>query len=196
MEQLEIAGFKKEELTIDMAKAQLLSLIYFIPAAILLGLPYYFLWAVDYNLQTIIDMVPARLSVAVSMFTICGVLIVGVVLHELIHGLTWAMFAKSGFKSIRFGVVWKFLTPYCHCKEPLLVKHYMIGALMPALLLGLLPSIIALFTGNLFYFVFGLFFTLAAGGDFMIINLLRRVDYNALVQDHPSKIGCYIYKKV
>ena len=196
MEQLEIAGFKKEELTIDMAKAQLLSLIYFIPAAILLGLPYYFLWAVDYNLQTIIDMVPARLSVAVSMFTICGVLIVGVVLHELIHGLTWAMFAKGGFKSIRFGVVWKFLTPYCHCKEPLLVKHYMIGALMPALLLGLLPSIIALFTGNLFYFVFGLFFTLAAGGDFMIINLLRRVDYNALVQDHPSKIGCYIYKKV
>jgi predicted neutral ceramidase superfamily lipid hydrolase len=196
MESLEIAGFKKEELTIDMAKAQLLSLIYFLPAAILLGLPYYFFWAVDYNLQTIIDMVPARLSMAMTIFTIFGVLIVGVVLHELIHGLTWSMFAKAGFKSIRFGVVWKFLTPYCHCKEPLLVKHYIIGALMPGLLLGLFPSLIALVTGNLFLFVFGLFFTLAAGGDFMIIKLLRRVDYNALVQDHPSRIGCYIYKPV
>jgi hypothetical protein len=36
---------------------------------------------------------------------------IGIILHELIHGITWAKYTKDGFKSIRFGVLWKFLTP-------------------------------------------------------------------------------------
>jgi hypothetical protein len=32
------------------------------------------------------------------------------IMHELIHGITWAKYTKDGFKSIRFGVLWKFLT--------------------------------------------------------------------------------------
>jgi hypothetical protein len=196
MELQEIVGFRKEELTIDMAKAQLLSLIYFLPVAIVLGLPFYFIWATDYNLQTIMEMVPKGIGVGGAMFFICTLLMGGIVLHELLHGVTFAIFAKQGLKSVKFGVMWAFLTPYCHCKEPLLVKHYILGALMPGLVMGILPLILALLTGNFFLFVFGMFFPLAAGGDFMMVNLLRKVDINALVQDHPSKIGCYLYKPV
>jgi hypothetical protein len=196
METQEFVGFRKEELTIDMAKAQLLSLIYFLPGAMLFGLPFYFIWAADYNLETIIEMVPKSIGVGGAIFFICTVLMGGIVLHELIHGLTFALFAKQGFKSIKFGVMWAFLTPYCHCKEPLLVKHYILGALMPGLVMGILPMAVALMTGNLLVFGFGLFFTLAAGGDFMIVNLLRQVKFDALVIDHPSKIGCYLYKPI
>jgi hypothetical protein len=35
-------------------------------------------------------------------------LTIGIILHELIHGITWAKYTKDGFKSIRFGVLWKF----------------------------------------------------------------------------------------
>jgi hypothetical protein len=41
-----------------------------------------------------------------------------------------------------------------------------------------------------------MFFTMAAGGDFLIINLIRKEKSSALVQDHPTEAGCYIYRKI
>jgi hypothetical protein len=40
-----------------------------------------------------------------------------------------------------------------------------------------------------------MFFTMAAAGDFMIINLIRKENKIDFVQDHPSEAGCYIYRK-
>ena len=87
------------------------------------------------------------------------------------------------------------LTPYCHCTEPLKVKQYIWGAITPAIILGFIPSILAILTGNLGILIFGMFFTMAAGGDFLIINLIRKENKNDFVQDHPSEAGCYIYRK-
>jgi hypothetical protein len=127
---------------------------------------------------------------------IIGILILGIIVHELIHGITWAKFADNGFKSIKFGVLWKMLTPYCHCKEPLTVRQYTIGAIAPAIILGFLPAIIAILTGNLGLLIFGIFFTMAAGGDFLIVNMISKENKDDLVQDHPSEAGCYIYRKI
>lgn len=124
------------------------------------------------------------------------VLLAGIVVHELIHGATFALFAKHGFKSIKFGILLKMLTPYCHCKEPLKVKQYIVGAIMPAIILGLLPGIIAIFTGNVFLLIFAIFFTGAAAGDFMIINLIYKEDKDTMGLDHPSEAGCFIFKKI
>ncbi|HPR33193.1 MAG TPA: DUF3267 domain-containing protein [Prolixibacteraceae bacterium] len=117
------------------------------------------------------------------------------VAHELIHGVVWALAASRGFRSISFGILWKLVTPYCHCREPLQVKHYILGALMPALVLGFIPAIIALITGRLGLLIFGIFFTIAAVGDFMVIWLLRNEHRNTWVEDHPSEAGCFIYRK-
>ena len=127
---------------------------------------------------------------------ILGIIMLGIVIHELIHGITWACFAKDGYKSIKFGVLWKMLTPYCPCKEPLNVRQYIIGAFTPAIILGFMPSLIAIIVGNLGLLIFGIFFTMAAGGDFLIINLIRKENKDDLVQDHPSEAGCYIYRKL
>ena len=43
-----------------------------------------------------------------------------------------------------------------------------------------------------YLFVFGFFFTFAAGGDFLILWLLRKEKDTYMVQDHPKKIGCII----
>jgi len=56
------------------------------------------------------------------------------------------------------------------------------------------PLIISLITGNILVFLFGIFFMLAAGGDFLIVSMLRKVDAGLLVQDHPSKIGCLLHR--
>ncbi|MBN2777036.1 MAG: DUF3267 domain-containing protein [Bacteroidales bacterium] len=76
------------------------------------------------------------------------VFIGGVVLHEILHAITWGIFAKKGFKSIKFGFKIKYLTPYCHCKEALRVKHYKLGAAMPLIILGIIPSLYGIVFGD------------------------------------------------
>ncbi len=119
----------------------------------------------------------------------------GIVAHELLHGVFWAIYAKNGFKSIKFGILRQYVTPYCHCKEPLKVKHYIIGAIMPGIILGFIPLILSLVYGSPGWLFFGIFFTAAASGDFLMIRLLNKEPKNAWVQDHSSEPGYYIYRK-
>jgi len=190
----ELESYKKEKLTINIVWANVFALLIIIPIGIILGLPYYLLWKPHVGIEQQIDNIVAEGLGMKSIIVFC-VIILGIILHEIIHGITWAKFAKAGFKSIKFGVLWKMLTPYCHCKEALNVKQYIIGAIMPAIILGIIPSVIAIIIGNLGLLIFGMFFTLAAGGDLLMINLIRKENSSDLVQDHPSEVGCYIYRK-
>ncbi|UIR56395.1 DUF3267 domain-containing protein [Sphingobacterium sp. SRCM116780] len=185
-------NYKKDELTINPGKAQILGILYAVPFVLLFASIYYLVWGSSILENPFIYF--KNVFGNASLLIIVGGMIVGIVLHELIHGITWSQFAKNGLQSMKFGVIWKYVTPYCHCKEPLLLKHYIIGALMPAIILGFIPSIIAILLGHYGLLVFGLFFTFAAGGDFMMTNLLRKEPMNNLVQDHSSVIGCYVYR--
>ncbi len=116
----------------------------------------------------------------------------GILLHELIHGFTWMSAGRLSFRQIKFGFHWKSLTPYAHCLVPLTVRTYIIGTVMPALVLGFLPFLVALVTGNGWIALFGILFTFAAAGDFLIIWLLRSVRWNQMVKDHSTRVGCVI----
>ncbi len=174
----------QEKITIDIKKANIFGLLILIPIALIYGVPYYLTWGVDNIIS---------LSFPSFLFFII-VFIVGIVLHELIHGITWACYAKSRFKSIRFGIMAAFLTPYCHCKEPLKIKHYILGALAPALILGVIPAIYAIIAGNSLWLLFAIIFTNAACGDILVVWALRKEKRDNYVQDHPSEAGCYVYR--
>ena len=190
----DLENYKKEKLTVDLVWANIFGLLILIPIVLIFGLPYYLLYNEEIDLINTLDgLAPQEIANRGLYFFVT--IILGIVIHELIHGITWARFAKNGFKSIKFGVLWKMLTPYCHCKEPLTVNQYIIGAIAPAIVLGFIPSILAIFIGNLGLLIFGMFFTMAAGGDFLIINLIRKENKDDLVQDHPSEAGCFIYRK-
>ena len=187
----EFEDYKKEKLTIDLVSANAFGLLMLIPIALIYGVPFYLIWKSELNFSEIIKEISENNIVLKGII----VFIIGIIMHELIHGIFWASFAKRGFKSIKFGVLWKMITPYCHCKELLKVKHYIIGGIAPAILMGFIPAIVSMFTGNIWLLVFGSFFTLAACGDFMIVNLIRKEKYDDYVEDHPSEAGCYIYRK-
>ena len=121
-------------------------------------------------------------------------IIVGIALHELIHGLTWALFVKEGVRAIEFGFLKKYLTPYCHCKGYLKVKHYIAGAVMPAIILGIIPTLWAFINGSIMFFILGVYFTVAASGDFLITYMLRNEDGDDYVLDHNSLPGCTVYR--
>ena len=113
----------------------------------------------------------------------------------MIHGIFFAMYAQKGFSAVKFGILWKMLTPYCHCKEPLKIKHYIIALLAPLVLLGIIPGIISLVTGNLMLLVFGIIFSAAAAGDLMIYQLIKKENPEDYVQDHPTEAGYTIFRQ-
>lgn len=187
-------GFVKEEKIIDLAKANFYGFIGLIPIAILYGVPFFLLWPDVFSKEAVKESLDgAFLSLTLGPLII---MVVGVVLHELLHGLTWSLFTKHGFKSIRFGIMKKMLTPYCHCKEPLKIKHYILGAVMPGIVLGFMPFLISLYLGSFSWLLLAIFFTMAAIGDFMIIHLLRKENREDYVLDHPSEAGCYVFRKI
>jgi len=181
--------YKKERKTINLYWANIFAILLILPIILIFGIPYYLIWGIqfdDFSLRQIFG----------SAWIILLILFLGMIAHEFIHGIVWARFAKNGFKSIKFGILWKMITPYCHCKEPLKSKEYRLGAIMPAIILGFIPAILAIIIGNTALLIFGIFFTLTAGGDFLIIYVLRNEKTDTLVEDHPSEAGCYVYRLV
>ena len=186
----------KKELTMGAGEANIYALVFLIPLILILGFPYYYRWPEQFTIEKIKNYLEARELLTIANIGIgIAILVAGVIVHELLHGLAWGMFAKGGWKSIKFGIIWKYVTPYCHSSEPLSVKEYRIGTFLPAVILGFIPSIIAIFVGSLGLMAFGFFFSFAAGGDFLILWLLRNEKASALVQDHPDKVGCFIIRQ-
>ena len=123
-------------------------------------------------------------------------MLLSIPVHEGLHGLGWVGGCKNGWKSIRFGVMWSSLTPYCNCKEVLSVGRYYTGLLMPVTVLGLLPAAAAVITGSAALLAFGLVNILLAGGDLAIGLIIRKyIGKPALLLDHPSECGCLAFLK-
>lgn len=194
---INLENYQKEKLTINLVWANLFAVLIMIPIFVLFGLPYMLIWGSQFsseNLKKVLASISPDFVYGQTLVAF-GILLLGIVVHELIHGIVWSRFAENGFKSIKFGVLWKMLTPYCHCKVPLKVGQYIFGAIMPAVVLGIVPSIVAIVIGNFGWLVFGMFFTMAAAGDFLIIKLLVKEKKDDYVLDHPSEAGCYIFRK-
>ena len=125
-------------------------------------------------------------------------LVVLIVVHELIHGITWSVFAPNGFKDIEFGIMKDSLTPYCTCATPLEKGPYIIGALMPLVVLGIIPTIVAFVTGNMLLLYIGLIMIDAAAGDVMIVVkiLQHKTDADKIMLfDHPTDAGSVIFER-
>lgn len=168
------------EFTLSITKVNLYSLFMIIPLTTIYLIPFILIW--DYKVFETGRKEFMHLFVYMFVF--------GIIIHELLHGITWALFTKKGFRSIKFGL--NGLTPYCHCKEPLKVNHYRLGGAMPLIVMGIIPAISGLFFGNGLFLSVGIFFSWTAGGDILALFMLRKFDKNQLVSDHPDKMGFYL----
>ena len=120
------------------------------------------------------------------------VVLLGIPIHELIHGVSWVIFGRKPFSSVKFGVQWNTFTPYAHLQEPVDVNAYRLGAFLPGSILGILPYGLSLISGNGDLFWFSLVHTSAAGGDWLILWLIRNIRAGVQVEDHPTNAGCYV----
>ncbi len=176
---------KGRKVTISIVKANVFAIVLMVVSAIAFLPPFFMIWK---DRKTV-----SELFGGFGNWSIVPILMIaGILVHELIHGLTWACFARNGWKSISFGVIWKLLTPYCHCNEPMRIPGYMMGAMMPCIVLGIIPAIASLFVGSLPLLVWGVFFVAAAAGDIWMTWLLTKENRNSFVLDHLSEAGFYV----
>ena len=68
--------------------------------------------------------------------------------YEAIHGLVWGLINK--------GLIREYLTPYCCCGSPLLRGQYILGSVMPTIILGFIQGWIAIRTGSFLLFCLSL----------------------------------------
>lgn len=118
-----------------------------------------------------------------------------VIAHELLHAIGWRFAGGLTFRDFKFGVAWKTLSPYCHATQPMTAQAYRFGAILPGIVLGIVPIIIATLNGDGYLAILGALLTAGAVGDVYVLWLLRHVDPSAYVIDHPKRAGCLVLDK-
>ena len=180
-------GYRRVELTVSIVKANIFAVVLLIPLLIAGG-GLFFLrnQSMSGGLGKMNPLLFAALFFAM------------IVVHELIHGLSWSLFAENHWKDIEFGFMKQYLTPYCTCGVPLKKGSYIFGALTPLVLLGILPMIAGILTNSLGLLLLGVIMADAAAGDILIVwKILRyRSEAETIVYiDHPTQAGGVIFEK-
>ena len=184
--ELKARGYVSEELTVGIGWANVFAILLAIPVLIV-GLVLFFL----YNKGR--EFTQVTLSGYIILIL---VLLALIVVHELLHGVTWAAFA--GWKNIQFGFMKQFLTPYCCCTAPLKKGPYILGALMPLVVLGIIPTVAGILWGSLAMLFMGVIMISSAAGDILVAAKLLRYKSGSdevLYYDHPTKAGGVVFRR-
>ena len=180
-------GWRRTDLTIGIVKANVVTFA--------VGIPVFIVCIVLFALVN----QDADFRIGIGGFLIFVVsYVVLIVVHEFIHGLTWSFFAEHGFKDIEFGFMKEYMTPYCTCGVPLAKGPYILGALMPLIVLGIVPIIVAFVIKSALLLYIGAIMAISAGGDIMIVAKLlayRSTASEIMYCDHPTQAGGVIFER-
>jgi hypothetical protein len=159
---------------------------------IAIGLPFILTWYEDFN-AWLASWPNSLLEQIGYLGLLFGGFVIGIGLHELIHGLTWSILVEKGWKHVRFGIFRPSGTPYCHLSKPVELRCYLIGLLMPGILTGLGPLLIGFWQGSGLLLLWGVFLTQSATGDVMMAYHLWGEPKGTLIQDHSEQLGYWAY---
>ena len=180
-------GYRRMELTVSIVKANIFAMVLLIPLLIV-GIGLFLLK----NHQFGGSFGPT------TPILFLAILFALIVIHELIHGLSWAIFAEQHWKNNEFGFMKQYLTPYCTCGVPLSRGQYIFGALMPLVLLGIIPMILGILAASMPVLLMGIVMADSAAGDILIVwKILRyKSGCSSIVYiDHPTQAGGVIFEK-
>jgi len=183
---MELNSNQTEEV-IEVGKANRLALLMLFPITAIAIIPFVLINGFKPLAEGVIFLKSHQLQILVALILL-------IFIHEGLHGVTWAFLAKNGFKSIRFGIKWSYLTPYCHCNKPMKRNHYILGGVMPGMVTGVLPMVFAIVTANGWLLLASIFLTATAGGDILVLIRVLKYPSNLIFMDHPKEIGFIVIK--
>lgn len=158
--------------------------------SIILGLPIIILYMSIYFLITnTIPYFETKIFIITLVF-----LFLTTPIHEFLHGIGWCIHNKNNSNNIYLYIPLGFADAYCHCSSPLNFKSYIIGSLLPFIILSLTPFILSCaFSSSLFFYI-ALAESFGCGSD--ILNSLNACKHiNEIILDYPTDCGFTSYKK-
>lgn len=131
----------------------------------------------------------------ISFIAFLPIFVLGIIIHELIHGFVWSLYCDNGLKSIKLGFNMKSFNPYAHCKEAIPAGGYKLGTIMPTIIVGMIPYIIGLVINNYTLAFSAAALIVSGAGDALVISTITKVKSNVLVCDHPVECGCAVFEE-
>lgn len=127
-------------------------------------------------------------DVRMSELWLLAILLVGIAVHELLHGVGWVVMGTPRGE-VEFGVAWKALSLSAHCGAVMRVGAYRFAVLLPGVVLGVVPFVVGVLVGSEPVAFLGLFWLLGSVGDVYVVWIIRRVPGGAFVRDCPVRLG-------
>lgn len=177
----------KVDLSVGSGKAYLFVILVVLPAVLILAFVYAGIWGKASYF--------AGLRRFASLPSLIPVMVLGIPFHEFLHAVGWSFIGRFPISEVKFGVLWRALTPYAHLPNPVEALTYTVGALTPILIMGVIPYLVSTIVGHAWLANFALLFILAAGGDLLVAWTLRSVKRDTLVLDHPTRVGCIVLER-
>jgi hypothetical protein len=129
-------------------------------------------------------------SIWLRFYLFVPLLLALTLLHELLHLFGFWLLGKTKRKDWHIGM--KSATPYAHCSAPIQITAYRVSVIIPGLLLGIFPLLLAFCCGWPIVFIYAILMTTGALGDLFILLNIRKLAPNRLVKDHASRPGCWL----
>jgi hypothetical protein len=166
----------------SVARANLIALLWLPLSALLTVGPFLRFWGPG----PISHALPAATDLRVML----PLILVGVLAHEALHAVGFLLLGRAPRAAVRIGFQRRTLTPFASCGAAVTAGAYRAASLLPALVLGVLPTVLAWLLGSGGLVLWGWVMLALAGGDLAAVWAMRAVPRGVLVLDHPSRVGC------
>ncbi len=176
---------QKVDYSVSFAKGNLVG----IPFALV---PFFLLIFGHWWVHGTFDFIPAFINV--GWVAVVAIFLLGTVTHELLHAAGFVMFGHVEWSQITIGMHWKAVSAYAHCREPVRVFVYRIALALPFLMLGLLPGIAGITLNIPALTAWGAIFAAVAGGDLLVLWLIRAIPGDQWILDHSTRVGCVVFE--
>lgn len=173
---------------VSIQSANVVGLILLVAVGVLVWGTYTLVWGPTATRQTVMDIVET------NTFVFLGILFGSIIIHELLHGIGFRI-GGLRWRDIKFGVFWQMLTPYATSKSAMPVRTYRLATALPGVLLGVVPTVIAIATRNGPLAWYGAFMTAAAGGDAIVLWITRHLPGDVMIRDCTNAVGCEVLQE-
>jgi len=127
--------------------------------------------------------------------------LVFVVIHELLHGITFVLFSKNKWSTMKFGISVKSGVAYCISLVPVKLPRAKLSLMMPIYAVCLPIYIYAIITNDFALAILGVLLASGSVGDFYYMWKLHRISNKLyMYEELPTKtgyeIGFHIFEKI
>ena len=127
--------------------------------------------------------------------------LVFIVVHELLHGLSFILFNRSKLSDVKFGIVLKSGMAYCISTVPVKVDAARLSLMMPVYVVCIPLYIVGVVIGNMYLCLLAILFFSGSAGDLYYMWKLRNTNKNHyMFEKMPTKsgyeVGYLLYEKL